>query len=185
MPVTAETGTLQFASIKDFAQGSAPQFRTNAVLGDVQTTYNTEHGFYNVLLPFTYTTPDGTKEITIKKTISVRLEQFTKPFQTNMKELYTRWNVAKKNFTEKDERKAQFTEDEWRQLWAYTFDIEGILLPLLRVINADIKNIVVDGEGMAGLDCSILSGLTANVNVGPDNKKPQFKAINKVNGKAR
>lgn len=182
MPVTAETGVLQFVDVKDFTQSSAPKFTTNAVIGDVTTTYVPEYGFYNVVLPFTYTTLDGDKQITINKKINVRLEQFTAPFQKNMKELYAQWNVVKKAFATKEERQAQFSGDGWRQLWAYTFDIEGILLPLLRLGKIEIRQIVTDGNE---LDCSILGGLTASVNVGPEYGKEQFKTVLKVNGRAR
>ncbi len=159
--------------ISDMARSQQPAQKVNFSITDVQVADEVnEYGKVQVNVYFGVDL--NGKHVTINKRLNIKPDTFTAENSQYIKGLLTRFAQSQKELPgveNKDARKARFTTDEWRDLWAYSFDVDQILNPLFKLAKLESP------------EFHQLVGITGNCSVERDQKG--FLTVTKVNGRAK
>jgi hypothetical protein len=168
--MTVATPIISNIKISDMAKTQQPPQKVNFRISGVSVGEEVnQYGKVQVNLYFDVEL--GGKAFTINKRLNIKPDTFTSENSAYIKTLMAKYAAGKKDGLDKESNKARFQADEWRDLWAYSFDVEQILNPLFKLGGLDTP------------EFHALVGIQGNANVGRDQK--DFLTVMKVNGKTK
>ena len=167
---TATSPIISNIKISEMAKTQQPAQKVNFRISDVQLGDEVnEYGKVQINLYFDVEL--GGRGITINKRLNIKPDTFTAENSAYVSALMKKYASGKKDGLDKESNKARFTTDEWRDLWAYSFDVEQILNPLFKLAKLDSP------------EFHQLVGVEGNASVGRDQK--DFLTVQRVNGKVK
>jgi hypothetical protein len=156
--------------ISEMAKTQTPPQKVNFRISEV-TVGDEVNEYGKVQVNLYFDVELGGKGITINKRLMIKPDTFTAENSAYVGSLLKKFQDGRKQGLDKESNKARFTSDEWRDLWAYSFEVEQILNPLFKLACSDEPNF------------DALVGVQGNASVGRDQK--DFLTVLKVNGKVK